>query len=280
MKKGIVSLIVLFIGFAAVVTTYFMSNTYAKYTETFDGVTSEAKVAKWDISVNGLSSVDNTTDAEFIFNLFDSDHTYRYSETAYDDCKKAANDNNTTFFHCAYNMGTEITNGDVKAGMIAPGTAGEWKFKIENKSDVYFRIANVVVDGTDATKLYGNGISRINFCLDGDLKTETLYGTPGALCARGIDGLKAIFARALSLTEDEDDWDDPLFGFNAKNTTSPDQKEEGIYDAVHSISWFWEYSESAADDVVDTKIGKYAAEHPEENVGVSFKITLTLEQAM
>ncbi len=96
-KMSILAVLVMLV----VVTAYSVSGTYARYTSTFTGSASTATVAKWAIELN------DSTEQTFNFDLF-----------------KTIKDSN----------GSEET--DVAAGLIAPGTKGEFTIKLANKSEV------------------------------------------------------------------------------------------------------------------------------------------------
>ena len=85
---------------AVLVTANSVGGTYAKYTSTFTGSTSSARVAKWAFEINNGAVTD-----EFSFNLF---------ETVNDDNVKTGEDEN----------------------IIAPGTSGSFAIKLANKSEV------------------------------------------------------------------------------------------------------------------------------------------------
>lgn len=109
MKKKLSVLLVLVLAVA--ISAYSVGGTYAKYTSTFEGATSTARVAKWAFEIN-----DNEADAtqEFTFDLFES-----------------VNDSNVA-------TGTN-------ENIIAPGTTGSFAIKLANKSEVN---ANYTVDYT------------------------------------------------------------------------------------------------------------------------------------
>lgn len=89
---------------AVVVTSYSVCGTYAKYTEDFEGTSSNAAIAKWDIkAINADDTVATTND--FTFNLLETS-----------------------------------TNASLKEGtdtkLLAPGSKGTLKIKLRNDSDV------------------------------------------------------------------------------------------------------------------------------------------------
>lgn len=100
-KMSILAALVL----AVIVTGYSVSGTYAKYTTTFNGTTSAARVASWDIDVSDLNSKTITASDTFEFNLFES-----------------------------------VSDAHVKTGtgenIIAPGTTGSFAIQLANNSEV------------------------------------------------------------------------------------------------------------------------------------------------
>lgn len=100
-KMSILAALVL----AVVVTTYSVSGTYAKYTSTFNGTTSTARVAQWAISVGDLDQSSEATET-FTFDLFESVDD--------ENVKKGADGEN----------------------IIAPGTEGSFKIDLKNDSEV------------------------------------------------------------------------------------------------------------------------------------------------
>lgn len=98
-KMSILAALVL----AVIVTGYSVSGTYAKYTSTFNGTTSAARVAKWAVSVGDKNQ--STASNEFTFNLFES-----------------------------------VSDANVKTGtdenIIAPGTTGSVAIALANTSEV------------------------------------------------------------------------------------------------------------------------------------------------
>ncbi len=85
---------------AVLVTANSVGGTYAKYTSTFTGATSSARVAKWAFEIN-----DTAVTNSFTFNLFET-----------------VND-------------TNVATG-TNENIIAPGTSGSFAIKLANKSEV------------------------------------------------------------------------------------------------------------------------------------------------
>ena len=105
MKKNRLFVLGIITMFVAILSLTLVSGTMARYTSTVTGSDS-VKVAKWDVTVNTVSG--KATEQEFGFNLFD---------TIVDTVDGAADD-------------------DVKTGVIAPGTKGEFTFTVKNSSEV------------------------------------------------------------------------------------------------------------------------------------------------
>ncbi len=102
MKKKMTILAALVL--AVVVTGYSVSGTYAKYTSTFNGKTSTARVAKWAVSASDLNQSSGASET-FTFDLFES-----------------------------------VNDSNVKTGtnenIIAPGTTGSFDLVVKNDSEV------------------------------------------------------------------------------------------------------------------------------------------------
>lgn len=105
MKRNKFFILGLIAAFVAVLSLTLVSGTWAKYTQTVTG-TANAQVAKWSVKVNDATLA---SDSQFInFDLF---KTIKDSDGTSDE-------------------------QDVKAGKIAPGTQGQFKFVLTNNSDV------------------------------------------------------------------------------------------------------------------------------------------------
>lgn len=92
-----------------VLTLYVVSTTYAKYVSSMNG-TSTARVAKWAWKINNSDLTSGS--ATFNLNLFDTVLDTDISSTE-----------------------TNVKKG-TSEHIIAPGTSGEFKIKVENKSEV------------------------------------------------------------------------------------------------------------------------------------------------
>lgn len=111
MKKKMSLLVALV--FAVVLTSYSVSGTYAKYTSQADK-TDSARVAKWDVKVNGKRLTQ--TEKTFTFNLFE---TIKDTDgTLEGDVLKVTNEN-----------------------IIAPGTQGSFDIVLNNNSEVTAKYA-------------------------------------------------------------------------------------------------------------------------------------------
>lgn len=107
MKNAKMTIVAVLVALVAV-TTYSVSGTYAKYTDTFEGTSDSARVAKWAIELTDLES--NTLSKTFTFDLF-----------------KALKEADGTTAE------TDVSSSDV---VIAPGTGGKVDLKLANKSEV------------------------------------------------------------------------------------------------------------------------------------------------
>lgn len=101
-RKGILLMLVLMLF---VVGTYLVTGTYAKYTTEVTG-TSETTIAGWAWEINEEALTKDSTTYEL--NLFET-----------------IKDSNTT-----------DSEANVKAGLIAPGTSGQFEIKVKNNSEV------------------------------------------------------------------------------------------------------------------------------------------------
>lgn len=102
MKKNKMLFLGLITVFVAVLSLSLVSGTYAKYTSEATG-SDTATVAKWAWQVNSTNVTEEVT-----FNLFDS----------------------------ILDTKDSLTDADVKAGLIAPGTKGSFALAITNNSEV------------------------------------------------------------------------------------------------------------------------------------------------
>ena len=108
MKKNKMMRLASFLLVATLLTTSMISGTFAKYVSTATG-TDSARVAKWDIEVEGNKITANGSAQNVTFDLF-----------------KSVND---------FGAGTD--DAEVKNGkIIAPGTSGSFMIDIANKSEV------------------------------------------------------------------------------------------------------------------------------------------------
>lgn len=106
MKKNVMMRVASILLVAVLLTTCAISGTFAKYVATTTG-TDSARVAKWNMQINGTSF----NDATFTFNLF---NTIKDSNLTADE--------------------TDIVPADGQ--IIAPGTSGEFDLVISNASEV------------------------------------------------------------------------------------------------------------------------------------------------
>lgn len=147
-KMSILAALVL----AVIVTGYSVSGTYAKYTSTFTGATSTAKVAKWAFKIN---DVEQTATQNFAFDLF---------ETITENDATAAMDN-------------EVLNDGTKNTVIAPGTKGKFDIKLANLSEV---VASYKIE----LALTNTSSIPLTFTVNGVAKT---FDSEGKLVISGTD---------------------------------------------------------------------------------------------
>lgn len=151
---------------AVVVTSYSVCGTYAKYTEDFEGTSSEATIATWDVSVN--DSADNT----FEFNLFD-----------------AIKKNNSL--------------KDPDAELLAPGSEGSFEIKIANNSDVKVEatVSNFTIeaDGVDSLPF------KFKATKDGDYADLSSLNIKKAINDEGIIRIYYQWPYSVSEDQDEAD---------------------------------------------------------------------------
>ncbi len=131
MKNAKMTIVAVLVALVAV-TTYSVSGTYAKYTDTFEGSTDTARVAKWAIELeqNGTSA-EKTFDFDLFGSLKEADGTTAEGDVASSNTDK----------------------------VIAPGTGGKVELDLFNKSEVN---ATYKVEYTVAT----NGVPIV-FSVDG-----------------------------------------------------------------------------------------------------------------
>lgn len=91
---------------AVVVTSYSVCGTYAKYTEEFNGTSSNASIAKWAVSLDGQQANSN----DFTFDLMDNSSNNSLSDGA-------------------------------STKLLAPGSTGSFKIKVINQGDVNANVA-------------------------------------------------------------------------------------------------------------------------------------------
>ena len=126
MKKGIILIV---LSFATLLSAFFVSGTYAKYTNTYSG-SSSAKVAKWEF---GLKKTIDLLD--IIYDTQGEDFEYPGPQyTAKDE--------------------------DVSDGKLAPGTYGTYQFEISGTSETSYRLQFDFSGSVDNTG------GRLDYCLD------------------------------------------------------------------------------------------------------------------
>lgn len=174
MKNAKMTIVAVLVALVAV-TTYSVSGTYAKYTETFTGSTDTARVAKWAITLNQNSTkVENTFDFDLFSSLKEADGT-----TAEGDVSSSNSDN-----------------------VIAPGTGGKVELKLFNNSEVN---ATYKVEYTVSL----SGVP-IEFSTDGTNYTQSLADVTATAINSGASDTIEIYwrwafdATALGRTDEDD----------------------------------------------------------------------------
>ena len=208
--KNIKMLVIAALLVAVAVTSYSVSGTYAKYTTTLATQTDSARVAKWDI--------DQT---ENIANLF------KASYAAIDDDTK-----------------TDVL---ASVDVVAPGTSGEYKFKLSGNIETnYTLVANVVATDTINTAEY----APIVYTLDTVVITD-----------KNNDGVVNAEDLAIAITG--------LYDTNKVYAAGT------VSESEHTIKWAWDIT---GDDAKDTALGKDIAED-EDSHKVSLSVTITATQS-
>lgn len=188
MKKNKMLFLGLITVFVAVLSLSLVSGTYAKYTSEATG-SDTATVAKWAWQVNS-TDVPNATE-EVTFNLFDS----------------------------ILDTKDSLTDADVKAGLIAPGTKGSFDLVIKNNSEVSGEV-------TIAIEISHNGSTTYM-----PLKL-TVTGTDAAVTPAVDHDLKKVTANG-----------------NAEFALSPSPVTKTV-----TVSWEWPFSTDVATDAKDTAL--------------------------
>lgn len=134
---------------AVVVTGYSVSGTYAKYTETFNGTSSTATIAKWNFSVN-----DNAGAATFTFDLLET-------------------------------LDVNDSLIDTSAKMIAPGSTGKFTIKLNNQSDVKAKYTITFDDSTGATVPLKYTIGKTD--TNAGTALDLSKGTTGIMNSKGAE---------------------------------------------------------------------------------------------
>ena len=151
MKKNVIMRIAAVVLMCTLVTACFASSTFARYTSEVSGLSSTATVAKWDIEVD------------------DEDITVQNPNVTFD-------------LFAASNIVDTVdgnTDANVKEGLIAPGTKGEYKMTVANKSEVD---AKFIIENTVTKSITGLPV-------DPEITSVTVDGTE---IEAGADGYYAI----------------------------------------------------------------------------------------
>lgn len=229
MKKGKFAILITLI-FASILSMYAVSGTFAKYT-TSGGTTENARVARWNINVDNLDENNQVVKTVDIFKDSYIDANGDTSVTNLGNCKGADDPN-------CYKL-------------IAPGTKGQYKFKISGTAETDFQVFVEFPQVEDT-------IGRIRYCWD---ECDKYYA--------GTDALERL---AINI---ENSYTNKIYKAN-----------QPIDDGEHTIYWEWLYDEDAcadADncDVTDTELGTKAIMNSDEegykdqaHVALTAKITV------
>lgn len=213
MKKGTIISVLLII---TIVSAYCISGTYAKYTSEFKG-SDTARVAEWKF--------DYTNEADLFATLYDT---------------------KDTSFKPPSGPDKHIAETDIAPGkIIAPGTFGEYKFRISGSAETSYKIQ------FDFTGSEDNTGGRITYFWNG-----MSYKTIQAL-QEGMNGTydELIFAPGTS----------PGSGLPGNEGT----------DMVQTINVVWDYENTEDTDKLDTALGVRAAQGEEIIVKLVAKIIIT-----
>ncbi len=206
---------------AIVVTSYSVSGTYAKYISKID-IADEARVAKWEIS--GVDKNGTITSGQSI-----------------------------DLFKSSYEYGSNGTVVSASTDVVAPGTQGQYSFKLTGNVETNHTIKITTADSINNVVL-DNGYNPLKF-----------YVAANNTDASTITGW---YDFATLLTELQD-----LYSGTANKVYAPGAVDNTEY----TIFWKWDFND--ADDAVsanDTKLGENSANH---NVTLSIRVTAEQTQA-
>lgn len=210
MKKGAIVSILLVMMF---VSAYFMSSTYAKYNSEFKG-TDTARVAEWKFNY--------INEADLFATLYDTENT---------------------IFKPGVGAVPQNVENDVAKGTIAPGSFGEYKFRISGTAETSYKIQFDFAGSEDNTG------GRITYYWNG-----IFYKTITDL-QNGMNGAyeKLVFQPGMTPG-----------GFATEGA-----------DMVQTINVVWDYENTAETDKLDTELGVRAARNEEIIVKLVAKIIVT-----
>lgn len=212
MKKGAITIVSILI-IATCVSAYFISSTYAKYTSEFRG-SDTARVAEWKLNY--------TNEADLFATLYDTKNTsFRppNGPTNHDEEK------------------------DVATGTIAPGSFGEYKFRISGTAETSYKIQFDFTGSEDNT----NG--RITYFWNG-MRYDTIKELQ-----EGMNGTYENIVFQPGMTPGH---------FGAEGT-----------DMIQIINVVWDYENTEETDRLDTALGIQAAQGKEIIVKLVAKIIIT-----
>lgn len=154
MKKNIAMRVASLVLMCTIVTSCFVSSTFAKYTSSISGQDT-VTVAKWAIEVNDVDAVaQDSVSFDLFSTIKDSDAT--------------------------------SAEADVADGKIAPGTSGAFDLKIENLSEVTatYNVAFAFSNGANIP---------IQYSLDGDDWNASLSNVANNIAAGGSTTVKVYW---------------------------------------------------------------------------------------
>ena len=230
MKKKGMFIVVIALFFTSIVTTFSVCGTYAKYT-TSAGTDETARVARWNINVDNL---DENNQLVKTVDIFKDSYIDPNGDTSVENLGNC--------------MGTDDPNC---YKLIAPGTKGQYKFRISGTAETDFQVFVEFPQVEDT-------IGRIRYCWD---ECDKYYA--------GEDALQRL---AINI---ENSYTNKIYKAN-----------EPINDGEHTIYWEWLYDENVCDDSgncdqADTELGNKAIMNNDEegyteqaHVALTAKITV------
>ncbi len=165
MKKNIAMRVASLVLMCTIVTSCFVSSTFAKYTSSVSG-TDSVTVAKWAIEVNDTDAVAKDTVTFDLFStIMDSD--------------------------------AQTAETDVASGKIAPGTSGAFDLKIENLSEVTATY--------DVKFTFSGASIPVQYSLDGSTWGDSLADVADDIEAGGSTTVKVYWQWPFERNADAED---------------------------------------------------------------------------